>query len=77
MVDEFLNSTEWVHRIKEVFALVDLNKNGYLELEDWELWVDNIQKEVNADPKLVDKLRDCVREYCTGMGLARGRRATL
>ena len=76
--DKYRNNADWVHRMNEVFTHVDVGKKGYITLEDWELWVDNIEREVNPDPRLVDKLRKSLKEYCGegGIGLTPGKKAT-
>lgn len=73
---EFLRSPNWVHRIEAIFAQLDVDKSGYLSLEDWELTISNIEKEINPDPKLLEALRTRMVEYCAAMGLTRGKRLT-
>ncbi len=72
---DFLKNETWVHRIKEVYELTDFNKDGHISVEDWELWVDNIEREVKPDAKLVEALRVRMREFCAAMGLTPGRKA--
>ena len=50
MADAYLSNAQWVHRVEELFAQADLNKNGFLELADWELWVNNTEKACNPSP---------------------------
>ena len=76
MANDFLKNPLWVHRVQEAFSLVDLNKNGYIELDDWDLWVRNMERVTNfkADPVLIDKLREVMHEYCAGFKVKKGTR---
>ena len=76
MADKYLSNDAWKKRIEQLFDVADVNKDGYLEAADLELWVDNIARATNAKPVLVDKLRQCMREYCTAVGLTPGKRST-
>ncbi len=53
-----------------------LKKNDYLSIEDFELWVDNIENEVKADPPLIKKLREVTREVWGACGLKPGVKLT-
>lgn len=72
MADVYTSNAKWVKHIEDVFVIVDFNKKGFMSLEDWELWVDNIQRDLNPDPALVKNLREVMREYCQGIGLKPG-----
>lgn len=74
--EEFLQSASWVHRIGEVFVLLDTNKNGYLSLEDYELSTSKLAKVAEPDHKLLTVLRTRMEEFCTALGLTRGKRLT-
>lgn len=63
--------------MEAAYKIVDYNKDGFLSVEDWELWVDNIERDVNPDPNLIDTLRTRMREYCAGMGITPGVKATM
>ena len=76
MADAYLNNAQWVHRIEELFAQADLNKNGFLELADWELWVNNTEKACNPSPAVSSKLRQAMRDFCAGLGLTEGKKST-
>ena len=76
MADEYLCNPQWVHRMHEVFASMDLNKNGYLELDDWLTMVRNIERDTKADAALIAKLNEVMHEYCAGMGLTPGKKST-
>jgi Ca2+-binding EF-hand superfamily protein len=73
MADEYLKNPLWVHRMEMIFPSMDRNKSGYLEREDWELWINNLEKaSTNPDPALMDNLRKALYEYCDGLGLKKG-----
>ncbi len=74
--DDFSKNPAWVQRMEEVYAAVDLNKDGVMSLEDWEMWVDNIEKDVKPEPQLVLALRTRMQEFCAGMGLTSDKKAT-
>ena len=73
---DFSKNPSWVQRMEEVYAAVDLNKDGFMSLEDWEMWVDNIEREVKPDPQIVATLRTRMQEFCGAMGLTPGKKAT-
>ena len=72
MADVFKQSQRWVKRMRDIFEHLDFNKNGYLSVEDWTIWIDNIQRDINPDPALVEILRQKMTEYCAGIGLTPG-----
>lgn len=71
--EEFLQNPTWAHRLTEVFAQLDTNKNGYISLEDYELWVNNLNKAVKPASHLIATLQDRMEKYCAGLGLVRGK----
>ena len=77
-LNQFRNDADWVHRMNEVFTLVDADRNECISLKEWELWVDNIQQEVNrgADDELVVELRTSLREFCGAIGLTQDKTVT-
>ena len=62
--------------MEEMFVSLDTNKDGFLSLEDWQLWADNIEKEVKPAAHLMKALRAQTKEYCAAMGIVRGTKAT-
>ena len=71
-VTDFKNSVKWVKRMEEFFKQTDMNKNNYLSIENFELWVNNIAKQVQPDPELVDRLYAVVREFWGECGMTPG-----
>ena len=69
-LNKFRRNVDWVHRMKEVFTIVDDDNDGYISLKDWEVWVYNIQKEVGLDPhhELVNELHKSLKEFCGAIG---------
>lgn len=76
MAAAYLNSPKWVKRTEEFFDQSDMNKDSFLSIEDFELWVDNIEKETKAAPYLIEKFRKANREYWVTLGLKPGVRFT-
>ena len=77
MASVFLDSKAWVERAKYAFTVLDINKNGFLSVEDHLLHVDNIQKEANPAQCVMDKLRAVLMESCAAVGIIEGVKLTL
>lgn len=71
-VDDYMNNDKWVARIKASFDIVDLNKNGTVEMDDWKRWIENIKRDVNPDAKLVENLNTAMTNYTKAMGVTEG-----
>ena len=71
-VDDYMNNEKWVGRVKAAFDMIDINKNGFVEEDDWKRWIENIKKDVNPDAKLIDNLTKAVTDYTTAMGATSG-----
>ena len=76
MTSAYKNSPKWVKRIGEFFHQSDLNKDGFLSIEDFDIWIENIEKETKADAALMDKARIATREYWESVGLKPGVKLT-
>lgn len=64
MASAYKKNPKWVKRVEEFFVQSDFNKHNYLSIEDFDMWIDNIEKEVvKADPTLLKKLREVSHEY--------------
>ena len=73
MADAYKNSPGWVKRMEEFFVQSDLNKDGYLSIEDFDMWSDNLEREASeADPALLQKARKATRELWESTGLKPG-----
>ena len=68
-VDDYMNNEKWVTRMKASFDVVDINKNGAVDADDWKRWVDNIKTAVNPDAALLEKLNKAMIDYTTAMGV--------
>jgi len=73
-VEDYLKNEKWVARVQSAFDMIDINKNGTVEEEDWKRWVENVKKDVNPDAKLLDNLNNKMADYIKGMGLAPGKK---
>ena len=77
MSEQYVKDTQWLHRIKSLFTLLDYNKNGYLEPADWQLWIDNLEKACKPDPpQLINRLRETTGAYFAAIGIKEGKRLT-
>ena len=74
--EDFLQCASWVHRIGEMFKLLDVDKDGYVTREDYQVTLKRMEDEAKPDPKLLAIYRDCVEESCVALGLTQGKRFT-
>ena len=73
MADAYKSSPAWVKRMEEFFVQSDLNHDGYLSIEDFDIWSDNLEREASeADPVLLQKARKATRELWESAGLKPG-----
>ena len=63
-------------RIEEFFHQSDLNNDGFLSIEDFEIWIENIEKETKADAVLIERADTVMREYWESVGLKPGVKLT-
>lgn len=68
-VDDYMKNEKWTTRIKASFDVVDINKNGTVDADDWQRWVENIKAKVNPDAALLEKLKKAMTDYTAGMGV--------
>ena len=74
-VEDYMKNEKWVGRVKANFDMIDINKNGTVEEDDWKRWIENIKKEVNPDAKLLDNLTKALGNYTkAAMGATPGRK---
>ena len=76
MSSVYKSCPKWMKRIEEFFHQSDLNKDSFLSIEDFEIWIENIEKETKANPALIEKARIAMREYWESVGLKPGVRLT-
>lgn len=74
--DDYLNNTAWVTRIKGFFDRVDQNKNGTIEVKDFEDLLANVNREIKPDAKVYENFRQVVMEHITNMGITPGKKLT-
>ena len=73
---DYLQSSTWVRRMEHSFEVLDTNKNGYLMLEDIQLPVDKLEKEVKPEAHLMATLRARNEEYYALIGVVPGKQTT-
>ena len=72
MAAAYKNSPKWVKRMKELFDQSDLNKNGTLSIEDFYIWIEQLEKEVKPEKALLTKLREKCQAFWENVGLKPG-----
>ena len=56
-VQDYLNNVKWVKRVDESFNTININKNGYISMEDWLICVNNLAKALPAHQAEIAKLQ--------------------
>ena len=70
-VEGFLSDRLWVHRMEQAFNALDSDGDLLVSLADVLLWVDNLEKLVNADDrKELATLREVAKRYGMAEGLS-------
>ena len=68
-VDDYINNATWVTRIEGFFDLIDEKKNGTIEHAHFTNMLENINRELQPDPKCYENLRQVVMEHTAAMGV--------
>jgi hypothetical protein len=63
MASAYKTNPAWVKRMEEFFVQSDMNKDGYLSIEDFKMCSDNIEREVKAEASLLQELHRATFEY--------------
>jgi len=63
---------EWVTHIEYLFDKSDLDNDGIVTLEDFELLTDNFVRESKADKELLDRVQVTNMDFWKGVGLKPG-----
>ena len=66
---DFLANETWARQMRDYFIVLDKNKNGLLSQEDWTIWIDNLKKAVEMDPKKEAKLREVHTKFGAKLGV--------
>lgn len=75
-VQDYLQNPSWVHRMEQLFDVLDTNKNGYLTVEDTQLAADKIEKEVKPAANLMAALRARNEDIYAAIGVVSGKQTT-
>ena len=76
MASAYKNCPEWIKRMEALFDQTDRNKDGFLSIEDFTLWSDNLERQEKSDPVLIQKSRQATREFWESTGLKPGVKLT-
>ena len=70
---DFLNNPTWVKCIEEFFNVRDVNKNGYVELNDFRIFAENLKKLTNNErPEALQRALDADLELAAAIGIKEG-----
>ncbi len=72
MATAYKNNPKWVQRMEQFFVQSDLNKDGSLSIQDFDIWSDNLEREVKAEPALLKKAWKATRDFWESTGLKPG-----
>ena len=76
MASAYKNSPEWIKRMEALFDQTDRNKDGFLSIEDFSFWSDNLERQEKPDPVLMQKARKATNEFWESTGLKPGIKLT-
>ena len=72
---DYLKNDRWVKRMGEFFTQMDLDKSGYVSIEDHLQYVANLAKSAPDNPDAIAKLREVSLEFNNELGLTEGVKA--
>ena len=75
-VQDYLQNTAWVHRMEQLFEVLDIIKNGYLTLENVQLVADNFEEEVKPAAHLMAAVRARNEDLYAAIGVVAGKQTT-
>ena len=67
---------KWVKQMEEFFDAIDLNKNGYVTVEEILKWSDNLKELCNVTPEESENLKTALKEFYEAAGLLPGKQLT-
>lgn len=73
---DLMKNRLWVRRIGELFDSLDLNKNGFLTLDEFLQWAENLQIACKATKSEITNLRIELRQFWGAVGFMPGVQVT-
>jgi Ca2+-binding EF-hand superfamily protein len=76
-LQDLTKNKKWVEQMEEYFDALDLNKNGYLTIEEILKWSDNMKELCSQiTQEEGDNLKKCLEEFYGAAGLLPGKQVT-
>ncbi|XP_028392505.1 obelin-like [Dendronephthya gigantea] len=75
-VQDLTKNKNWVKKMEEYFDAVDLNKNGYLTVEEILKWSDNMKELCSVSDDESENLQKCLKDFYGAAGLLPGKQVT-
>ena len=72
MAVDLTKNQRWVKRMDQYFDSVDLNKNGYLTIDEFMQWAENMRVSCKASDSEMTKLKEQLRIFWGTVGLKPG-----
>ena len=72
--DDYLKNAGWVQRTGQRFDMLDVNKNGTIELADFQAPMEKIINEVKPDAAVLEKYRAIASKFTEAMGIGAGKK---
>lgn len=73
---DLTKNKKWLARIEGEFDAMDVNKNGYVSVEEILKWSDNMRDLCNVTPGEVDALHQSLKDFYGAAGLLPGKQVT-
>lgn len=76
-IQDLTKNKKWVQQMEKFFDAVDLNKNGYLTVEEILKWSDNMKELCSQiTEEECENLRKCLKDFYEAAGLLPGKKVT-
>lgn len=73
---DLTKNKKWVKQMEGFFDAVDLNKNGYVTIEEILKWSDNMKELCSVTPEESENLQKCLKDFYGAAGLLPGKQVT-
>ena len=76
-VQDLTKNTKWVQQMEEYFDALDMNKNGFLTIEEILKWSDNMKELCSQiTEEECENLKKCLKDFYEAAGLVPGKQVT-
>ena len=73
MTVDLIKNPRWVKRIEQYFDSVDLNKNGYLTIDEFMQWAENMRVLCKATDSEMTELKEQLKIFWGAVGVKPGK----